>query len=210
MSGLPFPSLRCLPAVPLDYKRTLILYVVLQFVAFILLLVGTPLDIFRSNPAGMSKTLICITLWGFKNDCSSLHSDLTLDDIFHYCPDRLRRFRALQIFVIVSIVVYGAAFIAGFTLLFCFAVLRLTCMALNIVGSVILCVAIVIVAATFSKDDGQNCRRLSSIGYRLGASFFLFVVAWILDIINMIILLLPYTDTESAVDKKAEPPTAQE
>ncbi|CAC9538387.1 Amastin_surface_glycoprotein_-_putative [Leishmania infantum] len=65
-------------------------------------------------------------------------------------------------------------------------------------------------AVTYNKDEGMNCFAIKELG-SYGAGFVLFVLAWILDVINIIILLLPCTAAGAAeTDNKAEPPTAQE
>ncbi|CAJ1992514.1 amastin-like surface protein [Leishmania donovani] len=193
----------------MKYNIPLILYVVLQLVAFILLLAGTPSDIFIRTDHGPGYPTICLTLWGFKTDCSSRHHTLTIDRTFGACPPRVHRFRAAQAFTIISILVYGAAFIAGLTLLFCCSFLRLVCLALNIVGSVTLCVVWAAMAVTYNKADGPQCTRLSEV-YKYGSGFVLFLIAWLLDIINIIILLLPYTGDLVHEDEKPESQTAPE
>ncbi|TPP52543.1 putative integral membrane protein [Leishmania donovani] len=100
-----------------------IVYVVLQFVAFFFVLVGTPIDMFRSSNS---------------SGCA-----------------------------IISILVYGGAFMLGL-----FAVLLL----------------------------------FAPIWCRLRA----LVLAWILDVINIILLLLPYDGVDAGANRKAELPTAQE
>ncbi|AYU82521.1 amastin-like surface protein, putative [Leishmania donovani] len=193
----------------MKYGIPLILYVVLQFVAFLLLLVGTPLDIVRRKDVAAGIPLTCITLWGFKLDCFSVDYTITVDVFFAACPPRINRFRVAQVFVVLSILVYGAAFILGIMLLYGVSLLRWICLALNIVGSVTLCVVWAAMARTFLKDDGPQCSSLEEFN-KYGPGFVLLVLAWILDILNIIFLLLPYTSTERAEDKTEQPPTAHE
>ncbi|CAJ07872.1 putative amastin-like surface protein [Leishmania major strain Friedlin] len=167
----------------------LVVYVVVQFVAFLLVLVGTPLDMFRAhNRPGVAQ---CLTLFGFKLDCESLEYLETVDTQWVDCPARITRFRLAQAFAIISIFVYGAAFVLGLVLLYGCTIHRWVCLALNIVGAVTLFIVWAAMVVTYNKDDGQKCLKVRDTGYRLGAGFALLVVAWILDILNIIFLLLP-------------------
>ncbi|CBZ37649.1 amastin-like surface protein, putative [Leishmania donovani] len=165
------------PSVPL------ILYVVLQFVAFFFVLVGTPIDMFRSSNSSVFVGQ-CITLWGFKRDCFSLNYVRTVDVSFEKCPSRIARFRLAQGCAIISIFVYGAAFILGLILLFCCSLLRWVCLVLNVVGMVTSCVVWAAMAVTYNKTDDRACLPVKTLG-RYGAAFVLFVLAWILDVINI-------------------------
>ncbi|AYU82520.1 amastin-like surface protein, putative [Leishmania donovani] len=189
------------PSVPL------ILYVVLQFVAFLLLLVGMPIEVFRLRVAGGST--VCITLWGQKLSCTSVGYLFFQEVVWRSCRKRVARFRAAQAFVIISIFVSLAAFIAGVTFLYGISLLRWVCLVLNVVGMVTSCVVWAAMAVTYNKTDDRVCLPVKTLG-RYGAGFVLFVLAWILDIINIILLLLPCTTTDAAQDKTEQPPTAQE
>ncbi|CAJ1992526.1 amastin-like surface protein [Leishmania donovani] len=191
------------PSIPL------ILYVVLQFVAFLLMLVGTPLDIVRRRDVAAGIPLTCMTLWGFKVDCFSVDYSITIDVLFGACPPRINRFRVAQVFVVLSILVYGAACILDVMLLCGISLLRWVCLALNVVGSVTLCVVWAAMARTFLKDDGPQCSSFREVN-KYGPGFILLVVAWILDTLNIILLLLPCTSTEGAEYNKEQPLTAQE
>ncbi|TPP51068.1 Amastin surface glycofamily protein [Leishmania donovani] len=144
-----------------------IVYVVLQFVAFFFVLVGTPIDMFRSSNSSVFVGQ-CITLW-----------------------------------------VYGGAFMLGFILLFCCSLLRWVCLVLNVVGMVTSCIVWAAMAVTYNKTDDRVCLPVKTLG-RYGAGFVLFVLAWILDVINIILLLLPYDGVDAGANRKAELPTAQE
>ncbi|CAJ07884.1 putative amastin-like surface protein [Leishmania major strain Friedlin] len=186
----------------------LVVYVVVQFVAFLLVLVGTPLEMFRApNRPGVAQ---CLTLFGFKLDCKSLEYEETVDMQWLNCPARIARFRLAQAFTLISILVYGAAFVLGLVLLYGCTIHRWVCLALNIVGAVTLCVVWVAMVVTYKKPDEPLCREVRNMGYRFGTGFALLVVAWILDILNMIILLLPCTVPATKANEKPESPTAQE
>nr|CAJ2471760.1 unnamed protein product [Leishmania braziliensis] len=174
----------------MELNTPLLVYAVLQFIAFFLVLVGTPLDMFRFNSLTRSVTR-CLTLWGYKERCSSSSIDSPLNVVWEECPARLRRFHVAQAFAIVSILVYGAAFVLGVIMLFCCSFLRSVCLTLNIVGVATLCVVWVAMTMTFSKDEGGICVDFQSVSH-YGAGFALLVTAWVLDILNIFILLLPF------------------
>ncbi|TPP51073.1 Amastin surface glycofamily protein [Leishmania donovani] len=152
-----------------------IVYVVLQFVAFFFVLVGTPIDMFRSSNSSVFVGQ-CITLWGMR----------------HHLHPSVRR-----------------SVHAGLYLLFCCSLLRWVCLVLNVVGMVTSCIVWAAMAVTYNKTDDRVCLPVKTLG-RYGAGFVLFVLAWILDVINIILLLLPYDGVDAGANRKAELPTAQE
>ncbi|TPP51895.1 Amastin surface glycofamily protein [Leishmania donovani] len=180
----------------IGYNIPAILYVVLQFVAFFFVLVGTPLDIFRDkSPNGFGK-FPCFSLWGIMFNCT-LGENMEGIDAYAGCPLRMHQFRAAEAFVIISIVVYGAAFILGLILLFCCPLLRRVCLTLNIVGVVTLCVVWALVVEMYHKDANPRCQKFKE-GASYSSAFVLFVLAWILDVINIFLLLLPFAGPVSA------------
>ncbi|TPP40080.1 Amastin surface glycofamily protein [Leishmania donovani] len=179
------------------------------FVAFLLVLVGTPLDMFRSKMETGYGTVKCITLWGVKENCASLDYDLTMYLFFSSCETRILRFRKSQRCAIISILVYMAGLIAGVVNLHGYTTLRWVCLALNIVGSVTLCVVWAAMAVTYNKNEDSRCTRLKALNYEFGVGFFLLVVAWILDIINIILLPLSFTYTYDKEHQMTELPTSE-
>nr|CCM20297.1 amastin-like surface protein, putative [Leishmania guyanensis] len=63
----------------------------------------------------------CVTLWGFKRDCISTLYIGVSDKWWFDCTSRRDRFRAAQGFAVISVFVYGAAFVLGVIMLFCSA-----------------------------------------------------------------------------------------
>ncbi|CBZ40994.1 uncharacterized protein [Leishmania mexicana MHOM/GT/2001/U1103] len=175
----------------MTYSVLLLVYVILQFIAFFFVLVATPIEMFVERNPLRSSFPGCYTLWGFKFGCRSLDYVFPIDQVFTDCPVVQHRFRAAQAFAIISIFVYGAAFILGSILLFCCSFLRMVCLALNIVGIATLCVVWAAMAVTYNNREGRDCPALKN-HWAYGTGFVLFVIAWILDIINIIFLLLPY------------------
>ncbi|CBZ41042.1 uncharacterized protein [Leishmania mexicana MHOM/GT/2001/U1103] len=192
------------------YSVPLILYVIIQFAAFLLVLAGTPSGMFRSGSPSFPGPFGCITLWGLKLTCASVDYNVTIHFFFRNCRNRLNLFRAAQGLAIVTIFVYGAAFILGLILLYGCSFLRWVCLALNIVGIATLCVVWAALAVMYNKTDDPQCSTVREMGYRFGAGFVLFLVSWILDIINTFMLLLPCTVPATKAPEKVESPTAEE
>ncbi|CAG9582042.1 putative amastin-like surface protein [Leishmania major strain Friedlin] len=189
------------------YSIPLVVYVVVQFVALLLVLVGTPVDMFRMPSTGFDTS--CITLWGERFTCTSSGYFSYIDETFHNCPQRLTHFRIAQAFAIISIFVYFAAFVMGLVLLYGCTIHRWVCLALNIVGAVTLFIVWAAMVVTYNKGESPRCPPLKEVSY-YAAGFVLFLLAWILDILNMIILLLPCTVPATKANEKPESPTAQE
>ncbi|CBZ30302.1 putative amastin-like surface protein [Leishmania mexicana MHOM/GT/2001/U1103] len=200
------PSSRwCLNA-PMTYSVLLLVYVILQFIAFFFVLVATPIEMFRVG--GPPGNTVCITLWGRKVSCTSLGYSYFVETIWRDCINRRNRFRAAQGCAFISILVYGGAFVASFAILYGYSFIRWVCLALNVVGIVSVCIVWAAMAVSYKKKDGL-CSAIKDDG-TYGAGFVLFVIAWILDIINTVILLLPCTVTESDEDKHTKQPAAEE
>ncbi|XQJ30430.1 amastin-like surface protein, putative [Leishmania guyanensis] len=189
----------------MELNIPLLLYAVVQFVAFIFVLVATPLEVFRFKPH-VTNITGCLTLWGYNAKCSSASNDGTLYDVWEECPGHLMRFHAAEAFAIISIFVYGAAFVLGVIMLFCGSILRWICLGLNIVGAITVCIVWATMVRSYFNDDGEECPALQSVTV-YGAGFALFVAAWVLDVINIFILLLSIgttVTTESGQVKQTE------
>nr|CCM20278.1 Putative amastin-like protein [Leishmania guyanensis] len=174
----------------MELNIPLLLYAVVQIVAFFCVLVGTLIVIFRiSDPERIVNGYI--TLWGTTLTVgnSSVYSSSKV--IWQMCPGRLMCFRIAQTLAILSILVYGAAFVLGVIMLFCCTLLRWICLTLNIVGAITLGIVWAAMVFTYFTDEGRLCQSLKSFaGY--GAGFALLVAAWVLDILNIVFLLLPF------------------
>ncbi|CAJ1021974.1 Amastin surface glycoprotein, putative [Leishmania shawi] len=193
----------------MEWNLALLLYLVLQFFAFFFVLVATPLDVFRFKDIRNFTRNMCATLWGFQLNCTSTKYDNSNDGLWRNCTSRRDRFRALQAFALISIFVYGLAFVLGVIQLFCCRWLRLVCLALNIVGVVTVLIIWIGMVVTFYKRDGQRCPGMNTVS-TYGAGFALFLLAWILDIANIVILLLlslfeNSSETVSTVERKSQP-----
>ncbi|TPP49074.1 Amastin surface glycofamily protein [Leishmania donovani] len=174
----------------------MILYVIFQFLAFLLVLVGTPIDMFRVKELGRFANTPCLTLWGGKEECYSTMYDVSYEELWANCTHRRLQFRVAASLAVISIVVYGLAFILGFIMLFCCFCLRWVCLTLNILGFGTLGVVWALMVVVYYKDDGLFCPRVSS-RFDFGFGFILLVVAWCLNIIDIWFLVLPCTVGDS-------------
>nr|CAJ2471608.1 unnamed protein product [Leishmania braziliensis] len=179
----------------------LLIYVVVQFVAFLLVLVATPIDMYWfRNPDGDSPNE-CITLWGLKITCSGSSYDFDSDGLWESCPPRRDRFRVSEAFAVISVLVYCAAFVLGVIMLFCCRYLRWVCLALNSVGAVTLWIVWACMAVAYHKNEGLHCQPIKEF-YTYGAGFVLLVLAWLLDILNIPVLLFLCQDSGSGENGK--------
>nr|CAJ2471557.1 unnamed protein product [Leishmania braziliensis]CAJ2471559.1 unnamed protein product [Leishmania braziliensis]CAJ2472184.1 unnamed protein product [Leishmania braziliensis]CAJ2472185.1 unnamed protein product [Leishmania braziliensis]CAJ2472186.1 unnamed protein product [Leishmania braziliensis] len=176
----------------MEWSVGIAVYAVVQFIAFLLVLVGTPIDMYRFRPRFITQNTTVTTLWGVKMGGFNLTNVITSDYLWRRCTNRRDRFRVAQVFAVISIFVYGAAAALGFMMLYCCSVFRLFCLALNIVGALTLCIVWAAVVVTYYVKDNEFCWK-ESVFSTYGAGFVLLVLAWILDIVNIAFLLLPYT-----------------
>ena len=174
-------------------KIGIIIYSILQFIAFLFILVGTPIDMFRAHEKSVWGNTQCLTMWGFKMKCYSNTYDIKPSKLFPACTGRKDRFRAAEAFAIINIVVYGVACILGFVQLCCCGCLRWVCLVLNIFGiTSVVSWAIMADAHSTKKGDGLGyCAKLS-VDYKYGAGFALLVTGWCLDIVDIVFLMLPF------------------
>nr|CAJ2467760.1 unnamed protein product [Leishmania braziliensis] len=174
----------------MEFTLALLLYVIVQFIAFLFVLVGTPIDMFRERGFDRFNNSPCVTLWGEKLQCYSVGNTTPLDELWMDCPSRRDRFRACQAFAIISICVYGAAAVLGFLLLWGCSCLRWVCLALNVAGIATLGIVWASMVVVYNYVDGGCIDEvLMSV---FGSGFVLLVIAWCLDIINIAFLLLPW------------------
>ncbi|CAJ1013942.1 putative Amastin surface glycoprotein [Leishmania utingensis] len=174
----------------MEFTLVFLLYAVLQFIAFLFVLVATPLDMLYDKNGSRFDNRPCVTLWGAKDECYGLTYEMTSDEAWNVCPVRRNRFRAAQAFAIISIFVYGLAAVLGFILLWCCSHLRFVCLALNVTGIVTVGFVWASILVTYYKTEFPCLRE--NLYTVLGSGFVLLVMAWCLDIINIVLLLLSW------------------
>nr|CAJ2472076.1 unnamed protein product [Leishmania braziliensis]CAJ2472078.1 unnamed protein product [Leishmania braziliensis]CAJ2472080.1 unnamed protein product [Leishmania braziliensis]CAJ2472082.1 unnamed protein product [Leishmania braziliensis]CAJ2472084.1 unnamed protein product [Leishmania braziliensis] len=176
----------------MEFNPFVIVYSILQFIAFLLVLVGTPLDMFRSRQRSVFNETSCVLLWGVKRNCSSIVYAATSDDRWVMCPTRRTHFRVARVFAVITIVVYCAAFVLGFIMLCCYACLRWVCLGLNIVGFVTLAIPLALMVVSYQTDEDLACPQLKR-DFNFGIGFSLFAAALCLDLVNIAFLFIPWS-----------------
>lgn len=172
-------------------------YCVMQFIALVFIVVGTPIDMFRAKGVDTFGNKACLTLWGSKEKCYSTTYNTKPSELFAQCTERRDRFRAAEAFAIISIVVYGVAALLGFIQLCCCHCLRWICLMLNILG-IFSCISWSLMADLYFKNTtssvtwsaSANCYRFSR-DYKYGAGFALLIVGWALNFIAILFLAFP-------------------
>lgn len=187
----------------------LTIYTILEFVAFVFVLVGTPIDMFRSKGQNEIGNSACLTMWGYKSECYSTSYDVkSMSTLFAGCPKRLHHFQAAEAFAIISIAVFAVCFILGLCMCSCCSSCACCC-------RVLLCILIILgiasaavvwacMAASYNVDHNGDdssaesiisdvnplCYKLKNI-VKYGAGFALIVVGWAIHTVNLLFALLP-------------------
>ncbi|CAJ1992635.1 Amastin surface glycoprotein [Leishmania donovani] len=140
-------------------KFTFLVYAILQLIAFLSVLIGTPLEMFRGTTRDPYNVSLCITLWGTKYDfqCHFIMYAQTTDGQWARCTTRRQHFRMAEALVVISIILYALAALLGFIMLFCCSLLRWVCLALNVVGLLTLGITWGLMVTEFNKGDGPLC-----------------------------------------------------
>ncbi|TPP54954.1 Amastin surface glycofamily protein [Leishmania donovani] len=178
------------------YPVGIILYAILQFIAFLFVLVGTPIDMFRGTTKDLFNISLCITLWGSKFECKTIMYAMPTDDQWKFCPTRLQHFHIAQILSIISVFVYALAALLGFIMLCCCSLLRWLCLVFNIAGIITLGITWGFMVVEYGRNESRFCPPLRK-DYKFGVGFALFMVAWVLNLIDIIFLMLPWQIGES-------------
>nr|ACS87804.1 d-amastin [Angomonas deanei] len=191
----------------------LIIYCIVQFIAFLFTLVGTPIDQFRLNKDDMFSNSPCLTIWGWKTKCISATWNLRTNTLWQNCEDRRDRFRASEGLAIAAIVLSLLATIFGFVMLCCCRCLRWLNLVLNLLATGCGCaVSALMIDAYYNRHDSTSVTELlqnitcgplkenalikGEVGtgvthFKYGAGFALYIVGWGLCFINIIFLMLP-------------------
>ncbi|TPP54955.1 Amastin surface glycofamily protein [Leishmania donovani] len=178
------------------YPVGIILYAILQFIAFLFVLVGTPIDMFRGTTKDLFNISLCITLWGSKFECKTIMYAMPTDDQWKFCPTRLQHFHIAEILSIISVFVYALAALLGFIMLCCCSLLRWLCLVFNIAGIITLGITWGFMVVEYGRNESRFCPPLRK-DYKFGVGFALFMVAWVLNLIDIIFLMLPWQIGES-------------
>ncbi|KPI85575.1 amastin-like protein [Leptomonas seymouri] len=192
----------------------LVIYCILQLIAFLFILVGTPIDQFRLSSQEMFSNTPCLTLWGWKQKCNSATYDTRTNTLWSSCPNRKDRFRAAEALSIIAIGLSLIACILGFVMLCCCRCLRWLTLILNLLATGVACAVVALmIDAYYNNHDSPTvtdelatnitCGALredailkGEVGsgkahFKFGAGFALFIVGWGLCFINIIFLMMP-------------------
>ncbi|CAJ1014503.1 putative Amastin surface glycoprotein [Leishmania utingensis] len=190
----------------MEFNPFIIVYSILQFIAFLLVVAGTVLDMFRVRGVFIPTPQACLTLWGFKDSCSDGKISLTLEQFFYQCTDARNHFYVAAALAVMSIFVYCAAFVLGVIMLYCCVYLRWACLVLNILGSVTLATSWVFVLVVSHRTNLSNCLQVP-VSISFGIGFALLIVAWVLDLVSIAFLFIPWQNQdldESSHSKKSK------
>ncbi|CAJ1004985.1 putative Amastin surface glycoprotein [Leishmania naiffi] len=97
--------------------------------------------------------------------------------------------------LVISIFLYAAAFALGVIMLYCCVYLRWVCLMLNIVGGITLATSWVLVVMVFRQTDLSTCLQIP-VTISFGVGFVVFLVTWVLDLVNVVFLFIPWRDKE--------------
>lgn len=174
-------------------KIGLTIFCILQFAVVVLLIVGTPIDQFRSKDLDIFSDTACVTLWGWKKKCFSTTYDIRPADLYVGCGNRLTRVRVAEACSIIAIGLMLISFILGLILMCCCACFKFLCAILNILGSIAALVTWSLMVQTYYNSSGNKlfyCGRMNN-QYKYGAGFGLFVTGFALGIVAIIFVCLP-------------------
>ncbi|CAM37156.1 amastin-like protein [Leishmania braziliensis MHOM/BR/75/M2904] len=167
-----------------------LVYAILQFIAFMFLLSGSLVDMFHVNEYFSANSDYCLTYWGLKERCTDMKNVKSLDEFFKHCSFARDHFHTARVLALVSIVVFGLASLLGFMTMCCYNSLGWGCLLLNIVGIVTSAFSWAPMVVLSRYDNLTFCTELP-VTFAFGSGFALLIVAWILDIINIFFLLFP-------------------
>lgn len=177
-------------------------YGVLQFVALSLLVIATPIDMFRDSRVNLLGNRGCLTMWGYKEACYSNEYSVVLENLFELCRGRRDRFRAAEVLTVGSIVLLLLSTVCAVIMLCCCRCLRWVCMGLTVtsfsVSTAVWGMMSQMYFTAVSSNSGAGCKALREDGasfttgyFRYGAGFYLIVISGWLNFISIIFLLLP-------------------
>lgn len=177
-----------------------ILFTILEFFAFALVIVGTPIDVFRKDGESSDSNTECLTMWGYKEKCYS--TSLTLkftSNTFLNCPSRFRLFQCSQACSIITILLFFMNFLLGLVSCCCAGGnCAFTCIIYFFSALAFLTAAAVWIPLSVLFLSGSNdktsiydlCEALNR-NYIYGIGFFLVLSGWVGHTVGSIFLSFP-------------------
>ncbi|KAF8296095.1 putative amastin [Trypanosoma cruzi] len=169
-------------------KLGAILYGAVGFLAFLFVLVGTPIDQFRVRGKKGAGNTPCITFWGIKEDCQSMKYEFTIEEVFRACPSVLRLFRMAEAFSIISILLLLAATILGVAAHFYLKSLKIFATLLLVVSIVTVGLVWVPMAYLYNHDVDSCLGGPLKTGLGYGSGFLIIVIGWCLIFVAVVLL----------------------
>ncbi|KAG5468179.1 hypothetical protein LSCM1_02155 [Leishmania martiniquensis] len=186
-----------------------LLFGILQFVALVLIAVGTPLAMFlpRSEHFSRITNNYCISMWGIRDHCLILVYSGRPEDLWTECSGRLGRFKAAQVCAIAAAIILVASMLASVLDACCCCCAKYLCLLLNLAAVVVLSISWGSLLDCYLQNQGSHlidnvdvCVRLSDFpglgnrhpeGMQLGAGFIFLVLATIISFLNIFIIMIP-------------------
>ncbi|ORC93507.1 amastin [Trypanosoma theileri] len=165
-----------------------ILYGIIGLIAFLFVLVGTPIDQFRSRTEDLVGNTPCLTLWGQKQKCYSTKYDLRPAELFPGCSTLVDRFKAAEGFAIISIGVLLIAALVGLVTCCCCGCLRWIACILMVLAIATVCIVWGLMANMYNAKVGGCVYTPFKHDYKYGAGFALVVTGWCLIFVSLVVL----------------------
>lgn len=179
----------------------LTVFVIVQFVAVALTVIGTPIDMFRPKDSDYKSDTYCITLWGTKEKCFSTTYNSKTKEFWEPCTVRKSRFVAAQVCAIITIATFFLSLILALVQCCCCLCCKFVCMLLNIVGVVTGIVVFALMLDSWNNTRGpgviprcvaiKRYSKVNEVPMKIGAGLVLFIVSVALGFVNIFISLLP-------------------
>lgn len=180
----------------------LIVFTAIEFIVFLFTLIGTPIAQFVPVPHYWGNWVdhSCYTLWGIKVPCSSTKYS-TKGDVWLWsgdgnsnCKQRKRIMAAAGALAIISICI-------SFLIVICGALLIWKGWRQLFIPTTVMCIVtfstlLVCWACVAGVYHDRMCKRgyfginMKDMGYKLGPGFILILIAWILQLVNSVLMVV--------------------
>ncbi|KAK7196205.1 Amastin surface glycoprotein [Novymonas esmeraldas] len=158
---------------------------VLEAIVFILTVVGTPIDVFRSRGPASASVHVCYSMWGVK-ECGN-HKTNPINAPYKGFPSSgiEKTMNAASAFAIISIFLTLVALVLTVLLVFK-CIFRVIPGIFSVLAFVTLLVCWACMAGAYNKNYGAGLRIKT--GYTYVGGFGLIVTAWCVQTVEMILV----------------------
>ncbi|KAK7196204.1 Amastin surface glycoprotein [Novymonas esmeraldas] len=158
---------------------------VLEAIVFILTVVGTPIDVFRSRAPAFAGVRACYSMWGSKR-CGNYRANSPKSTFKGFPSSGIEKtMNAASAFAIISIFLTLVAMVLT-VLLVCKCIFRVIPGIFSVLAFVTLLVCWACMAGAYNKSYGPGLRIKR--GYSYTGGFGLIVAAWCLQTVEMILV----------------------